>query len=131
MPHTFSAPPEACLLAAGFVGDTWQEGLALLPNMCGMLVMVSDKGKGSVRAHPDGRADITYHFDEEDVQRIKDGLVAVSKISLAGGATDLRAPIHGVGIINSPDELKTQLAVLLHSRFYFVCSPSDEYVSDE
>ena len=50
-----------------------------------------DKGKGSVRAHPDGRADITYHFDEEDVQRIKDGLVAVSKILLAGGATDLRS----------------------------------------
>ena len=109
LPHTFSAPPEACLLAAGFVGETWQEGLSLLPNMCGMLVMVSDKGKGSVRAHPDGRANITYHFDDEDVQRIKDGLVAVSKILFAGGATDLRAPIHGVGIINSPEQLDAQL----------------------
>ena len=109
LPHTFSAPPEACLLAAGFVGSTWQEGLRLLPNMCGMLVMVSDKGKGSVRAHPDGRADITYNFDDEDVTRIKEGLVAVSKILLAGGAKDLRAPIHGVGIINSPEELERQL----------------------
>lgn len=112
LPHTFSAPPEACLLAGGFVGSTWQEGLALLPNMCGMLVMVSDKGTGSVRAHPDGRAKITYHFDPEDVQRIKDGLVAVSKILLAGGAYDLRAPIHGVGIVNSPEELERQLAPL-------------------
>ena len=112
LPHTFSAPPEACLLAAGYVGESWQEGLALLPNMCGMLVMISDKGQGSVRAHPDGRANITYHFDDEDVQRIKDGLVAVSKILLAGGATDLRAPIHGVGTINHPEELERQL----HSR---------------
>ena len=110
LPHTFSAPPEACLLAGGFVGSTWQEGLKLLPNMCGMLVMVSDKGKGSVRSHPDGRAKITYTFDPSDVQRIKDGLVAVSKILLAGGAYDLRAPIHGVGIVNSPEELSAQLA---------------------
>ncbi len=109
LPHTFSAPPEACLLAGGFVGSTWQEGLKLLPNMCGMLVMVSDKGKGSVRAHSDGRAKITYHFDPEDVQRIKDGLVAVSKILLAGGAYDLRAPIHGVGVVNSSEELERQL----------------------
>jgi len=80
--------------------------------MCGMLVMVSDKGQGTVRSHPDGRAKITYHFDPEDVQRIKDGLVAVSKILLAGGAYDLRAPIHGVGIVNSPEELERQLAPL-------------------
>ena len=46
---------------------------------------------------------------KEDVQRIKDGLVAVSKILLAGGAKDLRAPIHGVGVINSPEELDSQL----------------------
>ena len=108
LPHTFSAPPEACLLAGGFVGNNWQEGLSLLPNMCGMLVMVSDKGKGSVRAYQDGRANITYHFDKEDVQRIKDGLVAVSKILLAGGEGS-SAPIHGVGIINSPEELDSQL----------------------
>lgn len=109
LPHTFSAPPEACLLAGGFVGETWQEGLALLPNLCGMLVMVSDKGTGTVKAFPDGRADITYHFHPDDVQRIKDGLVAVAKILLAGGATDLRAPIHGVNVCNSSEELNDQL----------------------
>ena len=110
LPHTFSAPPEACLLAGGFVGSSWQEGLKLLPNLCGMLVMVSDKGSGTVRSHPDGRAKITYDFHPDDVQRIKDGLVAVGEILLAGGATDLRGPIHGLGVCNSIDELRQRLS---------------------
>ena len=110
LPHTFSAPPEACLLAGGWVGSKFQEGLSLLPHMCGMLVMVSDKGNGSVRAKADGSADIHYYFHKKDIQRIKDGLVSVAKVLLEGGAKDLRAPIHGVGIINDPEELQTQLA---------------------
>jgi choline dehydrogenase-like flavoprotein len=110
LPHTFSAPPEACLLAAGFVGKSWQEGLALLPYLCGMLVMVSDKGTGSVRAYKDGRADISYNFHDDDVQRIKQGLVAVAEILLAGGAKDLRAPIHGVGVCQTSKELEEQLS---------------------
>lgn len=109
LPHTFSAPPEACLLAGGWVGSSFQEGLDLLPYMCGMLVMVSDKGTGRVRAKSDGSADIHYDFHPKDVQRIKDGLVSVAKVLLAGGAKDLRAPIHGVGICNDPEELRIQL----------------------
>jgi choline dehydrogenase-like flavoprotein len=110
LPHTFSAPPEACLLAGGFVASSWQEGLELLPNLCGMLVMVSDKGEGSVRAHPDGRADIRYDFHPNDVQRIKDGLVAVGEILLAGGANDLRGPINGLGVCSTIDELRQKLS---------------------
>ena len=71
--------------------------------------MVSDKGHGSVRAFSDGRANIKYDFHPEDVQRIKDGLVAVAKVLFAGGAKDLRAPIHGIGIINDPQQLANQL----------------------
>ena len=43
------------------------EGLRLLPYICGMLVMVSNKG-GRVRAKSNGRADITYHFEQNDMQ---------------------------------------------------------------
>ena len=81
----------------------------MLPNMCGMLVMVSDKGKGHVRAKKDGSSDIHYDFHPKDVDRIKEGLVSVSKVLLTGGAKDLRAPIHGVGVINDPEELRKQL----------------------
>jgi len=109
LPHTFSAPPEACLVAAGFVGDKFQEGLALLPNLCGMLLMVSDKGGGRVRAFSDGRADITYTFADADVQRIKDGLVLVARVLQAGGAGELYVPIHGVTPSQTPEELEEKL----------------------
>lgn len=110
LPHTFSAPPEACLIAAGFIGAKWQEGLALLPKLCGMLVMVSDKGSGRVRAFSDGRADITYDFDDEDITRTKRGLVEVARVLQAGGAGRLHVPIFGVPPTETPEELEAALA---------------------
>jgi choline dehydrogenase-like flavoprotein len=109
LPHTFNAPPEAALLAAGFVGDKWQEGLALLPYLCGMLLMVSDKGEGSVRSFPDGRANMTYTFADEDVTRIKKGLVEVARVLQAGGARELWVPVHGVGRCETPEQLGERL----------------------
>jgi choline dehydrogenase-like flavoprotein len=109
LPHTFSAPPEACLVAGGFIGQDFQKGLALLPYMCGMLTMVSDKGNGRVRASRTGRADIKYNFHDDDVERIKLGLIEVAKVLLSGGARDLRAPIHGIGVVNSVEALRKGL----------------------
>lgn len=110
LPHTFSAPPEACLIAAGYIGASFQKGLELLPYMCGMLVMVSDKGNGTVSSYSDGRAKIEYNFHPDDVERIKKGLVAVAKILLAGGAKELRGPIHNLGSIYSVEELEQKLS---------------------
>ena len=109
LPHTFSAPPEACLTAGGFIGDKFQEGMSLLPHLCGMLVMVSDKCTGRVRSTRLGKAKISYDFHASDVQRIKDGLVEVAKVLIAGGARDLRAPIWGIKPFNDPEELALQL----------------------
>jgi len=109
LPHTFSAPPEACLVAAGFVGDRFQEGLALLPNLCGMLLMVSDQGGGRVRAFSDGRADLSYTFADADVELIKKGLVVVAEVLQAGGAGELYVPVHGVTPSQTPAELGAKL----------------------
>ena len=109
LPHSFSAPPEACLVAAGFIGSQFSKGWELLPHLCGMLVMVSDQGTGSVSSNKDGSAKIHYDFNPQDVQRIKDGLVSVAEVLLEGGAYELRAPIHGVKPFSSPAELRAQL----------------------
>ncbi len=109
LPHTFSAPPEACLVAGGFVGDRFQEGMALLPRLAGMLLMVSDKGEGRVRAFSDGRADMKYTFAPGDVNRIKQGLIAVAEVLQAGGAGRLHVPVHGVSPSNKPEELAQKL----------------------
>lgn len=110
LPHGFTAPPEVCLMALGMIGPRLEEGLAMLPYLTGMVVMVSDKGLGKVRAHSDGRADVTYHFAEDDVARIKKGMVVTADVMLAGGAKKIFVPVHGVDWATSSRELGESLA---------------------
>lgn len=104
LPHTFTAPPEVCLSAAGFVGPRLQEGLEVLPYLCGLIVLVSDKGEGWVKGTPDGRASVTYDFDPRDLVRTKQGLIESARVLEAGGARRFTAPIHGLGIYDSVEE---------------------------
>jgi choline dehydrogenase-like flavoprotein len=105
LPHGFSAPPEVCLLAMDRVGVGLEEGLAMLPYLTAMVVMVSDKGEGRVRATPTGRADIQYNFAPDDIDRIKAGMRETARVLLAGGAKTVFAPVHGVGRHRSADAL--------------------------
>lgn len=105
LPHSFTAPPEVCLSCLQTVGHDLQKGLDLLPYLCGLNVMVSDTGNGSVRAHADGRAKVNYTFHRDDLVRIREGMVAAGRVLLAGGATRLTAPVHGIGIHTSADSL--------------------------
>jgi len=97
LPHGFTAPPEATLAAIGAVGPRLAEGLARLPHLFGCVVMVSDKGKGRVRATSDGRADLHYDFDPHDLERTKGGMVETAKVLFAAGATELTGIVHGIG----------------------------------
>ena len=92
-------------MAMGKVGTELEDGLNMLPHLAGMVVMVSDKGNGRVRATSDGRADIQYEFAHEDVARIKRGMVVTAEVLLAGGARKVFAPVHGVGTHASADGL--------------------------
>jgi choline dehydrogenase-like flavoprotein len=109
LPHTFSAPPEVCLGTMRAVGPETKTALAELANLCGLVVMVSDKGHGRVRAFPDGRADITYDFDPHDMERIKLGMKWAAKVLLAGGAREVFAPVHGTGRYRTAEDLEAAL----------------------
>lgn len=110
LPHTFSAPPEACVAAMGVVGAAAKQMLVDMPFYAGMVIMVSDTGEGTVGAWPDGRAKISYTFAESDVDRIKKGMVWVAKVLLAGGCTELSAPVRGVKTCTTAEALEAQLA---------------------
>lgn len=97
-------------MAMGKVGDKLEEGLSQLPHLAAMVVMVSDKGKGRVRATADGRADIQYHFDEGDVGRIKRGMAVTAEVLIAGGVKEVFTPVHGVGRHTTPGGLAADLA---------------------
>ena len=109
LPHGFSAPPEVCLLAMDRVGTGLAEGLAMLPHLAGMVVMVSDKGVGRVRATADGRADIHYDFLQDDIDRIKLGMRETARVMFAGGAREVFVPVHGVGRHTNPESLYAAL----------------------
>ncbi len=110
LPHTFSAPPEVCVGLLAPPGPRMKAAVAQLPYLCGLVVMVSDTGEGSVGAHPDGRADIRYEFADLDVERIKRGMYWSAKVLLAGGAHTVMAPVQGVEPTQSAEHLAEQLA---------------------
>jgi choline dehydrogenase-like flavoprotein len=117
LPHTFSAPPEVVLMALTGAGLTGKEAMALVPKVCGVIVLVSDHGQGRVRATAEGRADLKYVFDDGDVERIKEGLVRSAEVLLAGGARRLLVPARGVGIVDTVDALRAALQPLTVSDF--------------
>jgi choline dehydrogenase-like flavoprotein len=91
------------------VGERLQEGLTLLPHLAGMVVMISDKGEGEVRATRNGRAKVTYNFTDNDILRIKKGMRETARVLLAGGAKEVFVPVHGVGRHTDADSLYDRL----------------------
>lgn len=95
LPHTMSLPPGALLLALGKDGVSAKEVMAQTKNICGCLVMISDKSEGEVAATSTGAAKISYHLKEEDFHRIQEGLIRAAEVLMAGGAKEVFAPARG------------------------------------
>ncbi|MEZ4318549.1 MAG: GMC family oxidoreductase [Myxococcota bacterium] len=110
LPHTATLPPSALLVLLGHVGHRGKRDLERMRRIGGCIVMVSDKGEGTVRAHSDGTANLAYTFADEDLQRIKDGMVLAARVLLAGGAHTLFAPVHGLGRHTTVESFAAALA---------------------
>lgn len=110
LPHTLTAPPGTLLLVMGKVGIEAKAALKTLPYICGCVVMISDKGSGTVGAQRDGRAKLSYSFDPHDVERIKAGMVETARVLLAGGAKTVFGPVHGLGEHDDVDSFAAAIA---------------------
>ena len=110
LPHTLTAPPGALMVILGKVGHEAKSMLPLMQYLCGCVVMISDKGHGSVSARSSGRANIGYSFDPSDVDRIKAGMIRTAEVLLAGGASKVLGPVHGLGTHDSVDSFADALA---------------------
>ncbi len=117
LPHTFNVPPEAFVSVSGLVGHEAKVALTEINKICGLGVMVSDHGKGSVRASRNGRAKLRYEWAEDDVATLKRGMVLSAKILLAGGAKEVRATGHGCGWHSTAEALEAEIADLPLSNF--------------
>lgn len=110
LPHTFSAPPEVCVGLLAPPGPKMKAAMELLPYVCGLVVMISDKGEGTVEAYDDGRAKIVYDFVDDDLERTRKGMLWAARVLLAGGAREVVAPVHGTTPTTSADDLYDQLS---------------------
>jgi len=110
LPHTLTAPPAALMVVLGKVGHEAKSMLPLMERLCGCVVMISDKGHGSVSARGSGRAHIGYRFDPSDVDRIKAGMIRTAEVLLAGGASQVLGPVHGLGTHRSVDSFAAAIA---------------------
>lgn len=110
LPHTFNVPPEAFVSATGVVGQAAKQALTNINRICGLGVMISDKGDGSVRARSNGRAKLSYRWDDADVEILKRGMVLAARILLAGGANEVRVTGHAAGWHSTPESLADEMA---------------------
>ncbi len=110
LPHTMSVPPAALMMLVARTGLEAKASMKTLGWYTGCLVMISDKGNGSVSATSDGRALIHYDLLPSDLQRIKDGMYVTAQVLLAGGAIELSAPVYGVGKHTTAESLRDALA---------------------
>jgi len=111
LPHTMSLPPGALLMMLAKAGREAKEAMKEVAYYCGCLVMISDKGEGTVGATAEGRARISYTFADSDLDRIKAGMYEVAKVLFAGGAKQVTAPVYGcTGLYDTPEALAADLA---------------------
>ena len=109
LPHTFNAPPEVFIAQAGVVGAEAKKLLGELNYLCGLGVMVSDSGIGSVKATRGGRAKISYQWNPDDVVALKDGIVLSGKVLLAGGADEVFALRYQPGRHRTVESLQAEM----------------------
>ncbi len=122
LPHTLSLPPGTMLLAMGEAGAAAKESMKRVPRMGGCVVMVSDTGEGTVGATSDGRAAVRYWYADEDIERIKAGMVRVCDVLLAGGARRLLVPVRGVGWADDSAAVAARLEQTTLSDFHMYAS---------
>lgn len=109
LPHTFNVPPDVLVSQSGKVGRAAKEVLMDFQHYCGLGVMVSDKGHGSVRARRDGTAKLSYSWDDHDLDVLKAGMVLSARILFAGGVERVTATAYGLGWYRDADSLQRAL----------------------
>lgn len=104
LPHTLSLPPAALIMALGHTGEAAKRDIDLFPRIAGCLVMVSDKGEGTVDVTREGRADLHYWFADQDIVNMKKGLKRTCEVLKSGGAKQLLVPVTGGGWMENIDD---------------------------
>jgi choline dehydrogenase-like flavoprotein len=98
-------PPELTAAAITSVGKPFMEIMAAYDRHSCFGFLVEDKGNGSVRPGPGGRALIRYNLADRDVARLTRGASLVARMFLAAGAEQVLTGISPFPIVTRHDEI--------------------------
>lgn len=95
-------PPEMLATRLPGIGPEWQERIAHLGHYAQWAVQVRMKAMGRVRPTWSGGAHVTYTPTREDFETTREGVILISKMMFAIGATEVYP-----GIAGKPEVLKS------------------------
>jgi choline dehydrogenase-like flavoprotein len=113
------SPPSVLAARLPGVGHDYQQHLLHYDRMAPFdVIIAADHSRGRVRARRRGfDPDLTFHFDQEDVNLIQRGLGILSDICWASGAIGILPGLHGVPeMLSSKQEAGILREKKLHAR---------------
>ncbi len=100
--------------ATGLDVDTF-EWMRMMPHLALSGCMIHDEGEGTVKNGPFGKATIKYHYAENDIRRLRRGMMAVAEAYFTEGAAAVIPGIKGGGPVRSMAELERTLKHVTHA----------------
>ncbi|HTF36628.1 MAG TPA: GMC family oxidoreductase [Myxococcota bacterium] len=79
--------------------------LSELPFLARALVVLRDRTRGRVRLGETGEPLLTYTLGDQDLTRLRDGMVAIARAYLAAGALEVYLPLNGSAPVRTESEL--------------------------
>jgi choline dehydrogenase-like flavoprotein len=97
-----AGPPDYLATSMPFSREAHRDLMLRFANLSQFGVMVSDSSRGSVRERA-GRVEIRYDVNAEDAERFRRGLLALTELYWAAGATEVYQPVEAVGALRDGD----------------------------
>jgi len=70
-------------------GEEFRKTMVRYPRTCSLIVLLRDKGSGTVESKPDGSLNIHYRFGKDDEERAREGVEKGLRILVAAGAVEV------------------------------------------
>ncbi len=103
--EALSLPPELLSMRLPYVGTELVSRVHAYKNIINWATIVKAKAQGQVRSIF-GKEFITYTPTQEDMRSMRDGYKKLSEMLFAAGAQEVWPHVHGMPILQSPDDIK-------------------------
>jgi choline dehydrogenase-like flavoprotein len=101
--------PVATAMALPGFGPRHEAAMAALPYLARSVVLLRDRARGHVEFDAEGRGRFHYVLAEDDLARLRQGLVAAARCYLAAGAEEVYLPLPDHAPLTRAEEIEAVL----------------------